>query len=239
MTSLSMIDAEARRTLGRMSEPKRQALQDSLVSLCDAAWPAIRGPEPTARLAKALWKIPPHFADIFLHLYSGTSPHLEGVLQQFSAPRAMALLVLSEIERGDAEGARDAYAAMRLLESSPVPVSRPIMSGRHASEAWLRHAHRPALWRAVVGVAMRTGRWDTKAVLECIRLAAQAQASQAEQMDDSDMLHILGILKELGMTFLRVEKDHLVYALRGEEREPVRFKEVSEILAEGRESAEV
>lgn len=233
MTSLSTIDAEARRTLGRMPEPKKQALQGSLVSLCEATWPDLRGPEPARHLAKALWEIPPHCADIFLHLHGSGDARLAGILQQISPPRAMALLVLSEIERGDAEGARGAYAAMRLLESSP-PTANPITPTGHAPGAWLRHAHRPALWRAVVGVAIRTGRWDTRAVLECIRLAARAQAAPAKPVDDADMLHILRMLKELGVTFLRAEEDHLVYALRGEEREPVRFKEVTDILVEGR-----
>lgn len=240
MTKLFTIDAEARRVLGRLPEQRRQALQASLVALCEAAWPDIRGPEPTTRLAKALWETLPHFADIFVHLYGIADPRLERVLEHLAPPQALALLVLSEIERGDAEGARSAYAAMRLLESSAALTThaRAIISGGHAPEVWLRHAHRPALWRAVVGLAIQTGRWDTKAVLECIRQVAQAQASPAGLADEPAMQRILDMLQELGVTFLGVEEDHLLYALRGDEREPVRCKEVTDMLAEGWEAQE-
>lgn len=240
MTKLLTIDAEARRVLGRLPERRRQVLQASLVALCEAAWPEIRGPEPTTRLAKALWEIPPHFADICVRLYGIADPRLERVLEHLAPPQALASLVLAEIERGDAEGARSAYAAMRLFESSAARTTNPhaITSGGHAPDVWLRHAHRPALWRAVVGLAIQTGRWDTKAVLACIRQVAQTQARPAELAGEPDMQRILDMLRELGVTFLGVEEDHLLYTLRGEEREPVRCKHVADMLAEGWETQE-
>ena len=240
MTKLLIIDAEARRVLGRLPEPRMQALQASVIALCEAAWPDIRGPEPATRLAKALWEIPPHFADIFVHLYGIADPRLAGVLIHLTPPQALALLVLAEIERGDAEGARSAYAAMRVFESPAARMAyvRAILttSGGHAPEAGLRHAHHPALWRAVVGLAIQTGRWDTKAVLECIRQVAQSQISATGPAGEPDMQRILDMLRELGITFLAVETDHLIYALRGEKREPVRYKQVAEILAEAWEA---
>lgn len=242
MTKLFTIDDEARRMLGKLPERRRQSLQASLVTLCEAAWPTIRGPEPATRLAKALWEIPPHCADIFAHLYSIADQRLEGILEHLTPPQALALLVLAEIERGDAEGARSAYAAMRLFESPAAATAhvRAILtaSGGQAPEAWLRHAHRPARWRAVVGLAIQTGRWDTKAVLECIRQVAQAQARPTEVAEEPDMQRILDMLQGLGVTFLGVEEDHLIYMLRGEEREPVRCKEVTEMLSEGWEAQE-
>jgi len=237
MTKLLIIDAEARRVLGRLPQPRMQALQTSLATLCEANWPKIRGPEPTTRLAKALWEIPPHFADIFEHLYGIADPRLMEVLEHLTPPQALALLALTEIERGDAEGARSAFAAMRLFESPAAGMAHVratlTSSGGHAPEASLRHAHRPALWRAVVGLAVQTGRWDTKAVIESIRQVAQTQASPAGLADEPDMKRILDMLRELGVTFLRVEGDHLIYAVRGEEREPARCKQLTEMLAEG------
>lgn len=237
MTKLLIIDAEARTVLGRLPAPRMRGLQTSLAALCEAGWPKIRGPEPTTRLAKALWEIPPHYADIFVHLYGIADQNLMAVIAHLTPAQALALLVLIEIERGDAEGARSAFAAMRLFESPAAGMAhvRAILagSGGHAPEASLRHAHRPALWRAVVGLAVQTGRWDTRAVMESIRQVALTQASPAGPADSSDMQRILDMLRELGVTFLRLEGDRLIYAVRGEEREPVRCKQLTEMLAEG------
>lgn len=242
-TSLLIIDAEARRLLRRLPVSRMQALQASVIALCEAAWRDIRGPEPATRLAKALWEIPPHFADIFVHLYGIADPRLAGILEHLAPPQALALLVLAEIERGDAEGARSAYAAMRVFESPSATTAhvRAILtaSGGHAPEAWLRHAHRPALWRAVVGLAIQSGRWDAKAVLECIRQVAQSQVSAAELAGEPDMQRIMDMLRELGITFLAVEKDRVTYALRGEQRKPVRYQQVIEMLAEGWEAHKI
>lgn len=239
MTKLLIIDAEARRVLGRLPQPRMQALRTSLAALCEGSWPKIRGPEPATRLAQALWEIPPHLADIFEHLYAIADPHLGEVLGHLTPPQALALLVLTEIERGDAEGARSAYAAMRRFElpaAGMAHVRAMLTSSGGAPGARLRHAHRPALWRAVVGLAVQTGRWDTKAVIESIRQVAQTQASPAGLADEPDMQRILDMLRELGVTFLGVEGDYLSYAVRGEEREPVRCKQLAEMLAEGWQS---
>lgn len=237
MTKLWIIEAEARRVLGSLPAPRIQALQASLIALCEAHWPEMRGPEPATRLVQALWQIPPHLADIFVHLYGASDPRLGQILDRLTPQQALALLALAEIERGDAEGARSAYAAMRLFESPAARAAhvRAILptSGGQVPEAWLMHAHRPALWRAVVGLAVQTGRWDTKAVLAGLRQVAQAQTSPAEQADEPDMQRILDMLRELGVTFLGVEGDCTVYTLRGKEREPVRLKQLADMLAEG------
>ncbi|HUX90098.1 MAG TPA: hypothetical protein VMV48_05355 [Gallionellaceae bacterium] len=237
MTKLLIIDAEARRVLGRLPLPRMQALQTSLNALCAAGWPKLRGPEPTTRLAKALWHIPPHCDDIFERLYAIADPALLQLLEHLTPAQSLALQVLTEIERGDAEGARSAFAAMRLFETPAAAAAHAhallSASAGHAPEAALRHAHRPALWRAVVGLAVQTGRWDTKAVLESIRLVAQTQASPAGLTDEPDMQRILEMLRQLGVTFLGVEGDRLSYTVRGEEREPVRCKQLAEMLAEG------
>lgn len=237
MTKLLIIDAEARRILGRLSPPRMRALQTSLAALCETSWPKIRGAAPTTRLGKALWEISPHFADIFVRLYEVADPRLLEILERLTSPQALALLVLTEIERGDAEGARSAFAAMRLFESPAAAAAHAhamlSTSAGHAPEVRLRHAHRPALWRAVVGLAVQTGRWDTKAVLESIRQVARTQASPAGLAAEPDMQRILDMLQELGVIFLSVEGDHFLYAVRGEEREPVRCKQLADMLAEG------
>jgi len=239
MTKLLTIADEARRALGRLPELRLQTLQASLIALCEGYWMETRGPEPATRLTKALWGIPPHLADLFVRLYAAADPRLGEVLCRKTPPQALAALVLAEIGRGDAEGARGAYEAMRLFESPAARAVyvRAILFAPAGQEpgAWLRHAHRPALWRAVVGLALQTGRWDTKAVLEGIRQIAQAQASLAGAADEPDMQRILDMLRELGVTFLGVEGDHLSYALRGKKREPICCRQLENMLAEGRD----
>lgn len=240
MTKLSTIEAEALRVVGRLSERRLQSLQESLFALCEAHWPEMRGPEPSGRLAKALWAVPPHLAYLFVHLYGVGDPRLATILAGVTPERALAALVLTEIEHGDAEGAREAYTALRLFEFPATRAThvRAAMSASAEQEpaTWLRHAHRPALWRALVCFAIRSGRWDLKAMQAGLSVVAQGQANPGEQRDDPPLQAILEMLKALGVTFLNVGEDYLTYALRGEERPPVSFKQVADILAEGRQA---
>ncbi len=240
MTKLSTIGAEARRVLRNTPESRLQALQRSLVALCETHWLEMRGPEPASRLAKALWAVRPHLADLFVHLYGVTDPRLVELLEHLTPQRALAALVLAEIERGDAEGALGAHTALQIFES---PAARAVHVGAtllptaaHEPGARLKHAHRPALWRAVVGFALQTGRWDPKAVEAGLRVVAQAQADPGRQAGDPGLQAILELLQELGVVLLSVGEDRLRYALRGEIRDPVGFKHLADILAEGRQT---
>ncbi len=238
MTKLWTIEAEARRMLGRMPEARWQALRASLVGLCEAHWPEMRGPEPATGLAKALWAVPPHLADLFVHLFGIGDPRLADILDRLKPQQALAVLVLAEIERGDAEGARAAYEALRLFESPATQAIevRAILSPPpgHEPEARLRHAHRPALWRAVVGFAVRTGRRDPRAVRAGLGFVAQVQAGGTEAAEEPALQSILGMLQDLGIVILEVGEDRLRFALRGKEQPPVPFRRLAEILAEGR-----
>lgn len=246
MTKLSFIGEEALRVLRRPRGPRVEALRVSLVGLCEAHWAEMRGPEPNSRLERALWATPPHLADLFVHLYGVGEPRLVSILDHLRAEQALALLVLSEIERGDAEGARSAYTAMKLFASPSARAAHvdAVLAGRGeepAPEVWLRHAHRPAVWRAVVGLAMQTGRWDTKAVLAGLQVVAQAQArarpaERGERADERRMRRILDMLAALNLTVLRADEEGLVFALRGEEQPPVSRRQLAEMLAEGLEA---
>lgn len=74
MTKLSFIESEARRHLGRISEEELEDLQRSLMALCEHHWSAIRGPEPAAGLAHAMWAVEPHLADLIVDLYGHPDP---------------------------------------------------------------------------------------------------------------------------------------------------------------------
>jgi hypothetical protein len=240
MTKLSFIGEEALRVLRRPRGPRVEALRVSLAGLCEAHWAEMRGVEPNSRLGRALWAIPPHLADLFVHLYGVGAPRLAAILDHLRPEQALALLVLTEIERGDAEGARKAYTAMKLFASPSARTAHvaAALAGRGAPpapESWLRHAHRPAMWRAVVGLAMQTGRWDTKAVLAGLAVVARAQARPAERADEPGMRRILDMLAELNLTVLRADEEGFVFALRGEEQPPVSRRQLAEMLAEGQE----
>jgi hypothetical protein len=236
MTKFSIMVDEVHRVLGWIPGPRSEGLQERLVRLCREHWQEMRGPMPDTRLAKVLWGTPPHLAYLFAHLYATGDPRLADVLGHLTPQQGLALLVLAEIAQGDAEGARSAYAEMHVFES---PAAREAWletlragPGGHAPEARLRHAHRPVLWRAVVEFATQTGRWDLDGVLAGLGLLGEVQAGALPVEPDAQPLLVL--LDELGVTILGVEAEHLRFAVRGEEHEPVHFKKIAEMLSEGR-----
>lgn len=240
MSRLSTIEAEARRVLGRIPASRIQALQGPLVALCEAHWTEMRGPEPTGRLARTLWEIPPHLADLFVHLYAVADARLPEVLGRLRPSQALALLVLAELERGDAEAARSACATMQSFESPAVRAfvaqASLVPSADRAPVARLGHARRPALWRAVVGLAASTGRRDARALVEVLQLAAQAQSGAAAAAGTDDLKPVLEVLDELRVTLLGIGEGRLHYALRGIEQEPVPLGRLVRILSEERQA---
>ncbi|MEW5972701.1 MAG: hypothetical protein AB1713_02960 [Pseudomonadota bacterium] len=238
MTKFSIMVDEVHRVLGWIPGPRSEALRERLVRLCREHWQEMRGPMPSTCLAKALWGTPPHLSSLFAHLYAIGDSRLADVLGHMEPQQGLALLVLAEIEHGEAEGARSAYAEMHVFES---PAARAAWldslragPGGHAPGARLRHAHRPVLWRAVVEFATQTGRWDLDGVLAGLGLLGEVQAGALPVEPDAQP--ILALLDELGVTILGIEADHLRFAVRGEEHEPVHFKKIADILAEGREA---
>jgi hypothetical protein len=84
----------------------------------------------------------------------------------------------------------------------------------------------------VVEFATQTGRWDLDGVLAGLALLGEVQAGALPVEPDAQPL--LALLDELGVTILGVEAEHLRFAVRGEEHEPVHFKKIAEMLSEGR-----
>lgn len=239
MTPLSQIDEEARRVLGRPLGPRMDALRHTLATLCEAHWPAMRGPRPATALARTTWAVPPPLATLFVHAYGVGEPRLAEALGTLRPAQALALVVLTEIERGNAEGARAAYEAMKLFGT---PASRDTLvretlaaPAEHPPEAWLRHAHRPPAWRAIVGLALHTGRWDSPAVLEALRLVAQAQTTPATA--DASLKPVLELLQALHVNVLQADANGVVLAVHGEPRAPMTRAQLMDMLAEGRQAA--
>jgi hypothetical protein len=117
MTKLSFIESEARKHLGRISEQELEGLQNTLIKLGEKHWANIRGPEPASGLARALWAVELHLADLIGDLYGNSDSGFFEAVCHFPETKVLAALVLAEIEQGDAEGARLAHEAMMLSES--------------------------------------------------------------------------------------------------------------------------
>jgi len=238
MTKLSFVADQARRVIGRVSEARLLARGDAMRALCEAHWLELRGPEPPARLAKTLWSARPALVDLFLALYAAGDPRLAGILGRLSPARGLALLVLAEIERGEAEEARGAYEAMMLFEPPGVGdayarrVAERLQGHGARAHVWHRHSSRPAIWKALAAIAAETRRCDQNAVIATIELLARLQAGATEAGDDGSTMRLLETLASLRVTFLGFEQDEVRYRVRGTERKPVPRSRLAELLRE-------
>jgi hypothetical protein len=240
MTKLSFIEAEARRLAGKSPESIRRALQAALIELCEARWREIRGPEPATSLAHALWSAPPPLAELFVDLHAAGDARLAELLDGLRPAHALALLVLAEIERGDAEGVHVAHEAMMTFDSPPageVYAERIAAALRGGLEGFRLHRHssRPPLWKALAVIAAHTGRHDLKALVEVIRLLIAAPGGPGERADVA-LESIRGALRELGVRLLGLDDDLVRFELHGRERKPVSRKRLGDMLAEIRQA---
>jgi len=235
MPKLSLIESEATRLLGRLPETRRRARQQALTDLCDAHWPEIRGPEPATPLAHVLWSIAPPRADLLADLFAAGDGRLDGLPHGRNAPRAFALLVLAEIERGDAEGTRLAHEPMMLFESPTAGTryAEGIAAAlRGGGEALHVHPHdsRPALWKALACIAAQTGRCDLRAVAGVIGLLV-SQPAESRAADEA-LERLRGKLGETGVHFLGIDDDRIRFDVRGQAHPPVNTRQLGEMLAE-------
>lgn len=236
MPKLSFIEAEARRRAARLPGPRRAALTQELVALCEAHWHALRGPVPATPLAHALWSAPPPLAELFVDLHAAGDARLADALDGVPPARAAALLVLAEIERGDAEGVRVAHEAMMTLDS---PAAGRVYGARVAAALHgalpapptQRHAREP-LWKALAAVVAHTGRHDTKALVATIRLLAAPAAAGA----DAPLARLRAALAEAGVRFCALEDGRVRFELHGRAHAPVSLKRLGDLLADVRQA---
>ena len=237
MPKLSHIESEAERRVGRMPEARRRALQQSLIELCDARWREIRGPEPASLLAHALWSASPPRADLLADLVAAGDGRLLALTGQ-NASQAFALLVLAEIECGNAEGIRLAHEPMMLFDT-------PIAGARYAEgvAAALRgtgaalhehaHAGKPALWRALAAIAAPTGRPDLAGVVSVIGVLA-SRKTEGKAMD-AELEALRNRLDETGVHFLGIDDDNVRFTVHDHAHPPVHRRQLGEMLAEIRQ----
>jgi hypothetical protein len=240
MTKLSFIEAEARRLTDRLPEPKRRAVQETLIGLCEAHWRETRGPEPATALAHALWSVPPPLAELLVDLQAAGDARLAELLDRRRPAGALALLVLAEIERGDAEGVHVAYEAMMAFDT---PAAGRIHAERIAAAlrggiegpALHRHSSREPLWKALAVIAAHTGRHDFKALVEVIRLLAAASGGPGAPADEA-LERLRAALREVGVQFLGIDDKAVRFELHGREHQPASHKRLRDMLAEVRQA---
>lgn len=238
MPKLSLIESEAARLVGRMPEARRRALQQALLELCDAHWLDIRGPEPATPLAHALWSAAPPRADLLADLYAAGDSRAQALLGQKPA-QGFALLVLAEIEQGNAEGIRAAHDPMMLFDSPAAGaryaegVATALRRGG-AAPHWHPHDSKPALWKALSCIAAQTGRCDPAAVLGVIGMLASRPA--ADQPADAELETLRSTVEETGVHFLGIDDAHVQFTLHGHAHPPAGAKQIAEMLGEIRQT---
>lgn len=233
MPSLTLIEGEAQRLLKRVEPDERQAMQAALVELCEAHWRQLRGPEPSTTLARSLWSVTPLWADLLIDLYLGGDARLAAIVPGHEPGRALALLVLAEIERGDEAGVQMSHEPMMAFAEMepPLPWLERIASlPRGELEPPLLYPHdgHAPLWRALAAVAARTRRLDLPAVLEVISLLSKP----AGPGDDEALQALRREVPEAGVRFLGVDDDHILLEQHGHAHKPVRKRRLGEMLLE-------
>jgi len=241
MPALSFIAAQAESVVGHLPEARQSALAQALAGLCETRWHELRGPEPASMLDHALWSVTPPLADLFVDMYAAGDPRLDDVLQGHKPVLGLALLVLEQIARGDAEGARLAYEAMMVFESDAAAASyattiATALRGRLAWPPSHRHIPQPPLWKALALVAAHTGRCDLKAIIEVIRLLVGGAPSAGQPVDESLERLRNVLLYEHGMHFIGIDEREIFFEQHGHAHKPATIKHVEDALIEIRQA---
>ena len=234
MPSLSLIATEAQRQLRLLKETRRRALQKDLADLCEAHWHELRGPHPATPLARVLWSITPPWSDVLLDLHAGGDARLAGLLPKSKLAKGLALLVLAEVERGNEMGVYIAYEPMMAFETTPPPADwlERIISLLHGTlEPPVPHRHdgREPLWKALAVIAAHTRRLDLPAVLQVIGLLTAPQ-DQATNARDETLETLRHDVRDVGIGFLGIESDRVLFLQHGHAHKPVRTRHLGEML---------
>lgn len=235
MTSLSLIETEAERLISRLPESRRLINQSALVELCETHWQELRGPQPETPLARALWSITPPLADLLLDLYAEDDARLNELLPGGRLAQGLALLVMAEVERGNEAGVHIAHEPMMAFESTlpPAALLEQIAALlRGTLEPPLLHRHdkqHEAMWKALAVIAAHTRRLDLPAVLEAVRLLATEQAIAVVEPSVEPLREAVS---QVGISFVKVEDDHVHFMLHGHTHKPIRTRRLGEMLHE-------
>lgn len=241
MPALSYIAAQAESVVGHLPEARQSALVQALAGLCETRWRELRGPEPASLLAHALWSVTPPLGDLFADMHAAGDARLDDVLQGHKPVLGLALLVLEQIARGDAEGARLAYEAMMVFESDAAAASyanaiAAALRGRLPWPPSHRHTSQPPLWKALALVAAHTGRCDLKAIIEVIRLLSAGPPTAGQPADESLERLRNVLLYEHGLRFIGIDDREILFEQHGHAHKPATIKHAEDALIEIRQA---
>jgi hypothetical protein len=240
MPSLSLIESEAERLVGRLPEERRRELGAALLELCETHWQELRGPEPASSLAKALWSVTPPSADLLMELYATGDTRLDEALPGFNLGKGLALLVFAEIERGNEAGVHIAHEPMMAFETAPPPTSWlerhvAMLRGTLAPPVLHRHDHHAPLWKALAIMVSHIKRLDLPAVLAVIHLLT-TPVEQLAPSHDEKLEKLRDDVYEAGISFLDIDDDYIHLEQHGHEHKPVRARQLAEILLDIRQA---
>jgi hypothetical protein len=236
MPSLSLIEAEAQRLVGRLSEARRSVLEAVLIELCETHWQELRGPEPATPVAQALWRVTPPLADLIIDLYVTDDVRLEEALPGHNMAKGLALLVLAEITHGNEMGVHIAHEPMMAFETTSPPTPwleriAALLHGVLTPPILHRHDRRATLWKALAIIASNTERVDLPAVLQVIRLLT-TPIEQLTQSHDEELEKLRYDVRAAGIRFLSIDDDHIQLEQHGHQHKPVRTRQIAEMLLE-------
>lgn len=210
-------------------------MQIALVELCEAHWnDELRVPQPAGLLARAVWSLTPPLSDLLLDLHAAGDWRLDAMLPGRNLAKGMALLVLAEVEHGNEAGVHLAHESMMAFQSAPPPAAwleriNALLSGTLAPPQLHAHDHHGALWRSLATIAIQTHRLDLPALLAVIRLlATPGEASAAS--GDASLTALRNAVLAQSIRFLGIENDEVCFEQHGHAHEPVRTRQVSEML---------
>jgi len=237
--SLSLIENEAQHVIGRIPESRRRSLQNAVVSLCESHWQYLRGSQPLARLAQTLWSISPPLADLFIDLYAGGDSRVGDIVPEHTLVRGLALLVMAEIECGNEAGVHIAHEAMMSFDTAAVPLDlleriRALLHGSLEPPLIHPRDRHGVLWRALAEMAAKIRRLDLPAMLAVIRLLAEPDEPRAK-LPDADLDALRHAVAQTGIRFLAFEDDRIRFAQHEHEHDPIRARQVGELLLELRQ----
>lgn len=234
--ALSLIQREADQLLGHLPDSRRRELQAKIVALCEQHWLAIRGTQPLTTLAQTLWRITPPLADLLIDLYVKADARLFELLPEHTLSRALAFLVLAEVERGNEAGVHLAHEPMMAFESvrpSQGWLARngALLHGEIVPPLIHPHDRHGVLWRVLAVIAAHTRRLDLPAVLAVIHLLI-APADPHHALPDAELDALREEVAGGGVRFLGVENGHIYFAQHEHVHEPVRDRQLGEMLQE-------
>ena len=239
MPSLTLIETEAQRLVGRIPERRRRPLQSALIELCENQWRELRGAEPQSMLAQAVWLVAPPLSDLFIDLYAATDSRLDEALGGYEPAQGLALLVMADIERGDEAGVHIDQEAMMAFENGSPPLAwleRVAAMLRGSLEIPPMHHHdpHPPLWKASYVIASHIKRCDPPAILQVIQLLIKNVGLSETQ--DITLEKIRADVAEVGIRFLNIDDDHIQIEQHRHEHKPVRTRQLADMLLDIRQA---